>query len=82
MQIIIAWVEEAQELVKAGRHDLGESHKFRTVLIPRSLMWLNNGKAEDIAKAARYAESEGYSVLLYTNESDPLGRARREVMAL
>ena len=81
MQIVIAWLEDEQEIVKLGRTDVGEMHKFRTVQKPRACMWLNDGNASDAEKAAAYASSEGKSVFCYTGENNPLDRARRDVSA-
>lgn len=80
MQIVLARVEEAQEIVRVGRQDLGEAHKFKTVPKPISLMWLNRGNDSDVLKAKEYAKEGGYTVLCYEGENDPLGRARRDIL--
>jgi hypothetical protein len=82
MQIVIAWTEETQEIVKIGRVDLGESHKFRTVLTPKACMWVNKGNARDLAKARVYAANEGHAVLCYENEHNPLEKAKIDIMAV
>jgi hypothetical protein len=80
MQIVIAWTEEAQEIVKLGRVDLGESHKFKTIRRPMAAVWLNRGTESDAAKARKYAANEGHRVFCYENERDPLAKARKDVM--
>jgi hypothetical protein len=80
MQIVLARVEEEQVIIRHGRRDLGESHRFKTVPKPVSLMWLNEGTKRDVLKAKEYAKDGGYTVLCYEGEDDPLGRARREIL--
>jgi hypothetical protein len=80
MQIVVAWTEETQEVVKVGRVDIGDSHKFKTVQLPRACMWLNKGTEADAEKAREYAASEGHSVFCYEGEKDPLGRAKKDVL--
>ncbi len=46
----------------------------------KSLVWLNNGKNSDVAKAEAFAKTEGYTVFCYSNERFPLERARKEIM--
>ena len=82
MQIVIAWTEEAQELVKAGRVDLGESHTFRTIRVPKACMWTNKGKDADLAKARVYAATECRTVLCYEHERDPLEKAKKDILAV
>lgn len=79
MQIVIAWLEEDQVIVKRGRTDLGELHKFKTAMRPVACMWLNNGGAADLSKAKSYAAKEGYRVFSYNGEKDPLGKARQDI---
>lgn len=81
MQIVIAWVEQDQVIVKQGQTDLGESHKFKTVPKPVACMWLNNGKDRDVLKAKAFAEKEGKSVFCYRGERDPLGKAKQDVLS-
>lgn len=82
MQIVLAKVEEAQEIVRVGRQDVGESHKFKTVRRPVALMWLNEGTKRDVIKAKSFAKTEGYSVLCYDSMEDPLGAARQDIMSI
>jgi len=82
MQIVIAWTEEDQQLVKIGRVDLGESHTFKTVRIPKACMWLNKGNESDLAKARAYALTEGRIVLCYQHERDPLSTAKRQIISM
>jgi hypothetical protein len=79
MQIVLARLDEDMELVRRGRDDLGERHTFRTIAKPVSVMWVNKGTDADKAKAERFAKAEGYTVFCYDAETDPLGRARRDV---
>ena len=82
MQIVLAWVDEDFVLVEEGQPDIGRPHKFRSVPKPLAAMWLNNGTPADIVKAQKYAETDGRTVFVYEGEKDPLGRARREILAL
>lgn len=79
MQIVLARLDETQEIEKLGRADVGECHTFRTVKVPVSCMWLKRGTKDDKARAERFATTEGYRVFCYEGEKDPLGRARRDV---
>jgi hypothetical protein len=81
MQIVLARLDEGAELVKAGRADIGERHTFRPIKVPVSVMWTNNGTEADKAKAEKFAAAEGYTVLCYHGEKDPLSRARRDIAA-
>ena len=80
MQIVIGWVEEEQVLVKVGRVDLGEMHKFKSVPRPMVCMWVNKGSASDLAKAEAYAKSESKTVLTYVGEKNPLEAAKRDLL--
>ncbi len=79
MQIVLARLDQTQEIAKQGRIDLGERHTFRTVNVPVACIWLNDGSEDDVQSATRYAAREGYSVLCYKNEADPLARARKDI---
>jgi hypothetical protein len=79
MQIVIAWLEEEQVLVKAGRTDLGESHKFKSAPKPMACMWLNKGSHSDLEKAQNFAAKEGHTVFSYNGEKNPLERAKKEI---
>ena len=78
-QIVLAKLIETQEIVKLGRVDIGELHKWRTINVPVAVMWLNNGEAYDVAEAEKYARAEGYTVFLYEGEANPLERARQDI---
>lgn len=80
MTIVLARVEEDRVIVKHGRTDLGEQHKFKTVPKPIACVWLLNGKESDVEKARNYAASEGYTVFCYEAERDPLGKAKRDIL--
>lgn len=79
MQIVLARLDDGAELVKAGRADLGERHTFRAIKVPASVMWTNNGTEADKVKAEKFAAAEGYTVICYDGEKDPLNRARRDI---
>jgi hypothetical protein len=79
MQIVLARLDDSAEIVKTGRVDLGERHMYRAIKVPVAMVWLNNGTEADRAKAARYAEREGYAVFCYDADPDPIGRAKREI---
>lgn len=72
-QIVLAWTDHVQEVVREGRVDLGERHRFREVTVGKSAMWLNRGSAEDLAKACAYATKEQERV---ARESDSIGTSR------
>ena len=80
MQIVLAKVEDTCEVISTEGVDLGRRPKVRTVPHPVSLMWLNSGTGADLEKARLFAAQQGYTVLTYWNETDPLGRAKRDVM--
>jgi hypothetical protein len=80
MTIVIAWMDEEQVLVRAGRVDIGEMHKFKTVPKPMACIWVNRAKKGDLAKAEAYAKSEGKKVLTYEQERNPLEAAKRDMV--
>ena len=79
MQIILARLDQTQEIAKHGRVDLGERHTFCTVNVPVAVVWVNKGSEADLQKAQAYAAREGYTVLCYDGEKDPLNRARKDI---
>lgn len=92
--IVIAWVVE--ETVHDGRpyaHDLGQRPGTRVERVARAAIWLNKGTEADVVKARAYCEnptsrsstdpeSARYAFIYPPTEKDPLGRARRDVLAL
>lgn len=82
--IVLAWVLEDFEVVRERRADLGERPITRRVLVPKAAVWLKRGSAADVLRAQTYADKEtGYKIRVFTyptNERDPLGRAKREVL--
>jgi hypothetical protein len=82
MQIVIAWAEDDQVIVKQGRIDIGERHVFKTVPKPMACMWLNNGNERDVEKARAYAAKSGHVVFCYTEEADPLATARADILKI
>lgn len=78
--IVLAKLEDRENLIKRGRTDIGELHKFETVYIPVAVIWLNEGAHEDVAAAKVYALKNNYRVLCYPlSEADPLGRAKTDI---
>ncbi len=58
--------------------------KYKLVFfqIPKALVWLNEGDADDLEKAKAHADKEGFSVFTYpTSEKDPIGKAKLAVQA-
>lgn len=82
MTIVIAWLDDEQVLVKAGRVDIGEMHKFKTAAKPMACVWVNKGNESDLIKARAYAQSEGRKVLTYENERNPLEAAKRDILKM
>lgn len=81
MQIVLAKVEDAYEVEREGRVDIGERHKMRRIDNAKALMWKSDGDLEDFDKAQAFTESEGYHVFTYDkSERDPLGRAKKDVL--
>ena len=80
MQIVSAWTEESVEILPGARVDLGERPKTRPVRIAKAAMWVNDGDAEDLDSAKRYAASQGYGVVTFEGEADPLGAAKAAVL--
>lgn len=49
---------------------------------PQACVWLNKGDESDLEKARNYAKDKQITVYTYDdNERDPLGRAKRELVA-
>jgi hypothetical protein len=79
-QVVLARLDDDFIVVDPGQPDIGRRAKLQDVKKPVSLMWCRKGEQVDIAKAQRYAASEGYTVFTYpTNERDPLGRAKVDI---
>lgn len=56
--------------------------EHRPAPLVQALVWVNAGDAEDEKKARAYAKKEGYEVFIFpTSEADPLGKAKRELLA-
>lgn len=86
-RVVVAWTEDSQEIApgqRAWRHDLGERPKFVDVKKPYAAMWANRGTLADLDKARSWVSREypdsGRAFSYPTSESDPLGRARRDVL--
>lgn len=82
VQCVIAWTEETAEWDgEPYAVDLGERPGMRPVTKARAAMWLNEATPADVAKAQAYAAAEGGRVYTFSGERDPLGAARRAVLA-
>lgn len=58
VQIVIAWADTDAVIAKEGRVDLGERHQFRTVIVGKACMWLNDGTDRDVVFATAYAAGQ------------------------
>jgi hypothetical protein len=76
--IVIAWVDMTG-LRKTGRNVWRDANWFPEVVAApeaKSVIWLNRGRVDDIAKAEAYANVNGYAVHVFqTTEGDPRGIA-------
>ncbi len=85
--IVLARPDTDIVVTQEGRRDLGERSKFREVPIARASVWYGPKSTESadpasVVKAREYASREGYEVFTYpSSERDPLGRAKRELLA-
>lgn len=83
--IVIAWPVVGLEPDDAPyARDLGHRPTLRSVTRGCAVVWLLAGSEGDVEAAERYARErgEGARVFCYPEgEADPLGRARREVVA-
>lgn len=79
MQIVIAWAEQTK-LVPTSRNimrDLNWFPEFRPDWEGKAAMWVRRGDESDLAKAKRFAESEGRQVYVFdASERNPLVKAR------
>jgi hypothetical protein len=84
MQIVYARAEKTQ-LVPTGRHVMRDRNYYPEMTLTwegRAGMWANSGTEADLQKANRFAETEGYKIFTFPNgERDPLGKARKAVVA-
>lgn len=63
--------------------DLGRRPKMKEVRRPEGCVWCYKGTEEDLAKARKYAESEGYMVFTYPSAwtgDEAFERAKADVM--
>jgi hypothetical protein len=82
LQIVICQTEESFEALPGARVDLGERPRLRRVVTAKAAMWLAHGTSDDVAKANAYADREGWKVFVFgQSELDPLGRARKKILA-
>src|SRR6266436_132994 len=83
LQIVIAWTEQSAEFVEQIYIGGGEyKNVFKDIIIPKACIWLNDGRQSDVAKAREYARSEipGAKVFTYKGESDPLTKAKQDIL--
>jgi hypothetical protein len=82
MTIVLAKVE--MTAIRATGRTRFDGANYFPVFEPapeaKACVWLNKAKQSDIAKAETFAKTEGYTVFTYSNERDPLGRAKKDVM--
>lgn len=90
MWVVIAWREQVLEPVEGtGRADLGQRPRMMPQWQPRAAVWASPDGAdslcsEDSLHSARrhVGQFHGGAVYQYpANEPDPIGRAKRDVMA-
>ena len=82
VQCVIAWTEDSAEFTGAPyRQDLGERPGMRPTVVAKAAMWENVATPASVEKARAYAAKQGYRVFTFTGEKDPLGAARRAVLA-
>ena len=75
--IAVAWTVEEFRVIRPGQQDLGRPPVFEAYREPKAVIWCNSGGGEDLVKAQKWADSEGYRVItLPVTEPDPLGAAR------
>lgn len=87
MWVVIAWREQVMEPVEGtGRADLGMRPRMLARWESRALVWSRAGSQADAESARRHVEHErlhGGTVCQYpSSEPDPIGRAKRDVMAV
>jgi hypothetical protein len=85
-KVVYARVDEEHVVARERRTDLGERPTMKVVPVGRAGMWSNKvtepNLAGVLAKATAYGDAEGWRIFVYpSSEKDPLGRARREVVA-
>ena len=80
-QIIIAWTEEGIVAVRERHTDLGERPALTLGMVAKTMLWLTEGTADDVASAERYAVAEGYRVFTFPmSEPDARGAAAKLVL--
>lgn len=84
--IVCAKLEDDVEVVRPGQPDIGIAPKFKTVKKVMAMSWLCEGDESDVDKAEAWTktkEGEAYTVFCYpTTENDPLGRAKKDLLAM
>ena len=81
--IVLARLVDDIEVISTDGLDLGKRPKTRTVKRPEAMVWLLDGTPADAEKASRFADNTDFVVFtMAATESDPLGVAKRSVMAL
>jgi len=82
--IVVAWLVYEQEYDgEPYARDLGARPTMREVKVPRAVVWKTNGTDDDVRKASKHARAEygeGFAVYTHQDETDPHGRARRDIL--
>lgn len=82
VQCVVAWtVEEVEWTGERWAPDLGERPPVRVVKVPRTAMWLNEARPEDVEKARAVGSVWGWEVFTFTGEEDPLAAAKAAMRA-
>jgi hypothetical protein len=88
VSVVVAWTEDTRELApgqKAWRADLGDRPVWIDVRKAHAAMWVGEGTSADVEAAQAWVDRTHYGfgrVYVYpTSETDPLNRARREILA-
>lgn len=89
-RIVVAWTEMTGFRPTGGMvmRDLNWFPEYEVCRVAKAAMWTNKGTSADIEKAEAYITTEkrdrpDIAVLVYpVGEKDPLGRAKREMLAI
>ena len=85
--IMLTRTDEVQHpIAGTGRPDLGIPPRFETIRVARSQLWLNEGTADDYARAVEYmhASVDGWTCVhsVDVNDQDPFTTARMRAIRL
>lgn len=73
MIVVVAWTVKDQRLIKRGRADLGEPNTYEEYDKPLAAVWCSGASTEDLERAQAKAETEGWTVFCYSDESSTGG---------